>query len=157
MMKNKEENALIKPIEAADLLMRKYVSLHSEVDLQIGFYKSHVRNFQLLASALVATGALVLSNNLAISLTNDTWVIWYIGLIILTLTANYLFVDILDPQYSLLCLGSRLATIETKLNEILGQRLFIWENGAVAKSYSGVLSYSKILNPSVIIIICGIL
>lgn len=155
-MNNKEETAPTSPIEVADLLMRKYASLRSEVELQISFYKSHVRNFQLLAGALVAAGALVLSNHLTLLPTNDTWLIWFLGLFTLTLTANYLFLDILDPQYSLLLLSCRLATLEVELNNILGRRLFIWENGASANGYSGIFPYAKILNPHVLISFCGI-
>lgn len=141
--------------QVADLLMKKYCALRAEIVLHIGFYKAHVRNFQLLAGALLASGGFVLANKLLLLPSADTWFVWCVGLFALSLTSNYLLLDVIDPQYALLLLAERLATIERELNEIAGRRLFIWESGATSRAYSGVFPFSKVLNPHILIAVCG--
>lgn len=135
--------------------MKKYCALRAEIRLHIGFYKAHVRNFQLLAGGLLTAGAYILANNVALTPSNDTWLIWCIGLFVLSLTANYLFLDVIDPQYAILTLADRLGTIEHELNRTAGRRILVWESGAAAKAYSGSFPYPKVLNPNIMIAICG--
>jgi hypothetical protein len=113
--------------DRADILFRKYALLKTEIHLQIGHFKKHVRNFQLIMSPTLAAVSYLLINPQYAPTDMNKWV-WIASLFVLVTATCYLIYDNLDASYQILVLAERLAMIERIINGLAGQTLLIWES-----------------------------
>ncbi len=132
--------------EVADILLRKYTLLKQEIFLHIGYYKGHVRNFQLIATAIFGAGAYVASNQKLFP-TPDNWWAWWALTTFIPLVSNYLLFDIVETQYATILLGERLATIEEQINELAGKHLLIWESSVSPLFWQTFRPIPGVINP----------
>lgn len=110
----------------AGMLIEQYKIQRQEVLAMVTFYKTHIRNFQLLAGAILGATAFFLSRPELLP-TAKTWWLWWSFLTFLPIVATYLLLDTLSPVYVMSILAERMANIERQLNERAGQRIFVWE------------------------------
>src|SRR5689334_14338882 len=117
--------AIMTNAEMVDVLISKYGFLRDEMLSHIGFAKGHVKHFSLLAGD---AGGLIafLFDNAHIDLSHSGWM-WVILMLLLSTVATYLYFDIIGSYFCMMCVGARLGSLETKINELAGSRLLLWE------------------------------
>ena len=147
-----ESGTLVTPDETLpkrreDLLFRKYCLLKQEVWLYIGFYKSHVRNFQIGAGALLAAFYYLLSNP-SFQPSASNWGAWLAFGVLICVVANYLLLDVLDALYQLILLGQRMTIIEDQLNRLHDTRVLFWETCVVPRFYGKAFPVRGVPNPN---------
>jgi hypothetical protein len=130
----------------ADILMEKYGLLRKEIALHIGFYKGHIKNLQLMGTAILGGGAYVLSNPSLLPSSHNWWA-WWMLVTFIPIIANYLLLDIVEAQYATIILSERLATIEEEVNCLAGRRLLIWETSVVPRFWQSFRPLPGVINP----------
>ena len=132
--------------QALDLLIRKYAILKSDILVQIGGIKNHVRNGQVLATVVVAVLVFLLGHN-EYQLSPDTKYIWLlVSFIIITIT-YYLIYDVLESSFAVECISERIISIEHRINEIVGEKILIWESVIVRKLTAAVRPFPGVVHP----------
>jgi hypothetical protein len=109
--------------------------------LQIGYFKNHVRNFQLIATPIVIGGSYLLTA-MQFTPSDTNKFVWIVGLFTAVTATYYLIYDITDASYQILVLAERLASIERSLNLIAGEKLFVWESEISQSLNSGIQPFS---------------
>lgn len=142
--------------EIVDVLMRKYGLLRQEIGLHLGFYKSHVRNFQFMATAIFAGGGYIWAHP-DLMPNGTTWWWWWLAVTIIPIIGNYLLLDIIESQYAVALISARLATIEGTINAIAGRTVLVWESEAVPVFWTNAMPIRGSLNPDWLLSFFGLL
>lgn len=129
-----------------DAWMSQYAISKTEIGAQIGFYKGHVRNFQLVLGAVVGGGAFIASNP-TLRPTSINFAAWYFAVLAIPIIATYLVMDIIGPVYIINLIAERMVVLERRLNEILGRRVYVAETYASSKLHSSVRPLPGVINP----------
>jgi hypothetical protein len=122
--------------DLADLAMREYLSLRTEIIFHISSYKSHTRYLTVSLTLIVGFLSLVLRNGLISILPHHPFVLFVLSLAITTVVA-YLAFDVLESLYALLAVASRAASLEHKINELAEHFLLAWEEKLSPAFWSG--------------------
>jgi len=111
-----------------DLLFRYYQILKQDLLLQTGSFKNHVRNSQIIGSALIAILTfLVSSNNYTVQQNNIF--LWLVVTATFTTVTYYLIHDVLEAVFAVRALEECLSFLEDRVNAILGANRLIWQSG----------------------------
>ena len=129
-----------------DVLMTKYGILREDIIAHMGYLRSHVKYFQLISGAILAISGYVLSKPNFIP-NEYTWFLWLIAIASIPIIINYLIFDFFHALYCLHIIGERLAMIETKINEMVGQELLMWERKISPKFNYGYKPIANVINP----------
>ena len=130
-----------------DLLMKKYVLLKQEIYLHSGYYKSHIKSFQLLMGGLMAFFGFVLSGKIPTP-SEANWWLWWGFATFLWVVVQYLVFDLWEAQYAIMLISARIATIEEMINSRFRKRLLVWESLITPKYFSSIEPSPGITNPS---------
>jgi hypothetical protein len=114
------------PKETAELLEKHYSSLRQESLLQIQSIKNHVKNSQLLISAIISV-TVFLGGSPNYNLREDTAWLWVIFMLVATTLTYYLLYAIIEAIFGMHSLGEYLACLERRINEIAGKKIMFWE------------------------------
>jgi hypothetical protein len=130
-----------------DAYLSQYAISKTEIGQQIGFYKAHTRNFQLLSGAVFAAAGLVVAHpELQPRQTNI--LMWYVlVLFAVPITATYLFLDIMSPIYIINLIAERMVVLEDRLNKLLGPRVYVAETYASPVLHSSARPLPGVINP----------
>jgi hypothetical protein len=134
--------------ETVDLLMRKYAILKSDILVQIGGIKNHVRNGQVLATVVVAVLVFLLGHN-EYQLSPNTKYVWLSVCFIIVTITYYLLYDVLESSFAVECISERIISLENRINEIMGGRGLIWESVIVKKIVSSARPFPGVIHPFV--------
>lgn len=134
------------PGEVVDILFKKYSLLRQEVLFHLSYYKGHVRNFQIIASAIVGIAAYALSHPSLLPTVHNWWAWWALATLV-PIVANYLTFDVIEAQYSIIIICERLATLEEAINHLVGRRLLIWETSVVPMFWQPLRPMPGVINP----------
>lgn len=130
-----------------DAYMSQYAISKTEIGQQIGFYKAHIRNFQLLNGAIFAAAGLIVSHP-ELQPNPDTIMVWYIAvLLIVPILSTYLFLDIMSPVYIINLIAERMVVLEDRLNKLLGPRVYVAETYASPVLHSSARPLPGVINP----------
>lgn len=138
------------PPHSGDVLtaeLAKYSLLRNEVWKHIEYYKGHVKHLQLFGGALVGGIGFLLTHT-ADHLSADTWCLWYIGILGVSIVTNYLILDIADAQFGCLLIAARMATHEEALNAMLKKPVFLWESVFAPRFYALLRPIPGVLSPN---------
>jgi len=109
--------------EKAEILMKKYGLLRDEVTTLISIYKTHVRHFLTILTAILVLLGYLIGKQQPI----HSWVFWLAVSFFTTTAISYVVFDVLQSLFSINVLGARLSVIEEKINSLAGERLLQWE------------------------------
>jgi len=113
--------------DLADLLMKQYQALKQDMVFQMGSYKNHVRNNQIIGAAIAAAGsALISSGNFEITDANKY--LWLLGVFFIATVSFYMIHDVFESVFAVKALEQYLAYLEDKINEITGCRALLWQS-----------------------------
>lgn len=130
-----------------DAYMSQYAICKTEIGQQIGFYKAHTRNFQILSGAVFAAAGLVVAHP-ELQPSRNNMFMWYVlVLLIVPVIATYLFLDIMSPVYIININAERMVVLEDRLNKLLGPRVYVAETYASPKLHSSGRPLPGVLNP----------
>ena len=138
----------LSPLESkrVDAWMSQYAISKAEISAQIGFYKVHVRNFQLLLGFVFGAAAFVVAHpELRPNSSNLT--IWYLSVLGVPVIATYLALDVLGPFYIVNLVAERMVVIEWNLNRVLGPRVYVSERYASPVFHRGLRPLPGVINP----------
>lgn len=145
-MPDRPKDVLVKK-DKADILFREYSLLKSEIHLQIRYFKNHVKNFQLVASPILAAAAYLLTSS-QFTPSDANKFAWIAALYVIVTATCYLIYDITDASYQILVLAERMSMIERKINALAGQRLLIWESEISERFNAGLHPFTGVLHPT---------
>jgi hypothetical protein len=145
--------------DATELLVRKYELLKQEALVVFGFYKGHIKSFQIMVGVIVSAVGITsaVKNSPLLEVNEVNWWIWLIGATIFWAVVQYLAFDILDSLYHLVLLGERLYVLENCINKAYGKTLLIWESRIVPKYLAEPMPSKGVINPNVVSSVLGIL
>src|ERR1700693_2337848 len=134
------------PRELAELLFRYYQILKQDMLMQMGSFKNHVRNGQIIGTILITTSSFLLgSKNFSIS--NDNKYIWVIVALAATTITYYLIYDILEANFAVKALEEYLSFLEMEVNKVLGANTLIWQSCVVEKLWPMSKDGDRIISP----------
>lgn len=111
-----------------DILLHEHSNIRAEVLLFTDSFKKHVRQFQLVISAVFGSLIWLITNSASlVSLNEPRWYVLYTIWILINPTCAYLIFDFLHTTYSLIVLGARSRSIEIQIADYCGENLLIWE------------------------------
>jgi hypothetical protein len=112
-----------------DILVTKYGLLRGDIAAQINYFKNHIRNFQLVFIPIITSiGYFSVEPKYAPNHSNRLfWLL--LGYAVITVCC-YAVYDILEAGYWIRLLEARLASLETKINQMADDRLLIWQSEA---------------------------
>jgi hypothetical protein len=139
--------AVIDDKDLLTVLMQKYSLLKQEAWEYIKHYKSHVVYLQIVATAVFAVVAFLLSHP-QLKPTPASWFYWWIGATLLTTVSNYLLLHNMDALYQLIMLGQRMAILERRINSLLHTHALMWETEIVPTFYQDLHPVKGITNPN---------
>jgi hypothetical protein len=128
------------------VLLEKYKLLKQEAFLQSGYFKSHTRTFQFVVTGVLTIVGFSLSKQLPMP-SAATWSSWWTFATMLWIAMHYLVFDLFESQYHLSILVERLATIEERLNQELGERVLIYETKICPRYWSVFHPTGNVINP----------
>jgi hypothetical protein len=152
--------SLQKDSELLELLMEYYKVLKQDMLLQMSSVKNHVRNSQIIGATLVALLTILLNTN-NFSVTTNTVYLWVIAAFALNTLSYYLIYDVLEAVYAVKALESYLSTLETRINDLIGKRVLMWQSDIANTLWSMSYCIEKIVPPMrglefyQLIIVCG--
>ncbi|HEV8241498.1 MAG TPA: hypothetical protein VGS57_19200 [Thermoanaerobaculia bacterium] len=129
-----------------DAWISQYALCKAEIAAQIGYYKMHVRNFQLLLGAIVGAAAFVAAHPDA-QPTSQNRLLWALGVVGIPIVATYLALDVIGPFYIVNLTAERMVTIEWSLNTLLGPRVYVTERYCSPVFYRGPYPLPGLTNP----------
>jgi hypothetical protein len=111
-----------------DLLFQYYQILKQDLLLQTGSFKNHVRNSQIIGSALIAILSFLISSN-NYTVTSDNVFLWLVVTGTFTTVTYYLIYDVLEAVFAVRALEECLSFLEDRVNATLGANRLIWQSG----------------------------
>jgi hypothetical protein len=115
-----------------DLLFRYYQVLKQDLLLQMGSFKNHVRNSQIVGTAFLTIMSFLLTNkNYALS--EDNVGLWLVVMATFTTVTYYLIHDVLEAVFAVRALEECLSFLEDRVNAILGANRLVWQSGVAQK------------------------
>jgi hypothetical protein len=146
----------IAPNEQASVLLHEYDALRTEIVSLIGFYKAHVRNFQILIGALLGILGFALAHAASIAGGSDGWLtptaqnwrLWLGLAVAIPVATGYMVLDIVESAYSLILVSTHLAGVERAVNRIAGTELLTWESKVSPDFWKSFVPRSRVLNPN---------
>jgi hypothetical protein len=105
------------------ILMEQYKVRCQEMLVMVPLYKTHVRNFQIIAGAILGATAFAMSRPDSLP-----WGLLWACAAFLPVVTTYLLLDILYTTYTMQMVAEGIANIEERLNRNLGSCLFTWES-----------------------------
>lgn len=108
----------------ADLLMKEYISLRSEIMDYVKLYGQHIRHVTAVLTITVA----LLSFAEKVDNIAHSFVFWFFVGITVTTAVSYYAFDALNAHYAMFATAARAALIEDMINERAGKVLLLWES-----------------------------
>lgn len=133
-------------LDRVDVLVQKYSLLRQEGWKYVDYYKSHVRNFQIIGGGLLAVVYYLVEKSVVP--TAQTWWLWWGTCLLVSTVSNYLIMDVADALYALILLGQRMRVLEEQINASLGETLLVWETEVAPRFYSRLLPLPGVVNPN---------
>jgi hypothetical protein len=130
-----------------DAYVSQYGMCKTEIGQQIGFYKAHTRNFQLLSGAVFAAAGLVVAHP-ELQPSRENMTVWYVTVLFAApIIATYLFLDVMSPVYIINLIAERMVVIEDRLNRLLGPRVYVAETYASPVLHTSAKPLPGVINP----------
>jgi hypothetical protein len=132
--------------EGAAMLLEQYKIRCQEMLVMVPLYKTHVRNFQIIAGAILGGTAFALSRPDSLP-TKGNWPLWWAIATLIPVVTAYLMLDILATIYTMQIVGEGIASIERQLNDYLLARLFNWEQLISEPFFTRLSPTAGVINP----------
>jgi hypothetical protein len=132
--------------ESTEALMEQYKLRCQEMLVMVPLYKTHVRNFQIIAGAILGGTAFILSRPDSLP-ANKNWWLWWAFAAFLPVVTTYLMLDILGTIYTMQIVAEGIARIERQLNRSLGRELFNWELRISEPFFTRLSPIGGVVNP----------
>src|SRR5262249_33386104 len=107
----------LKKAELANIMIQEYNTLRQEALFYNNQYKSYVRYFQAALTIIIALLALFLKSDMAAVLGESRIILIFVMFAITTIV-GFISFDVLDSQFSIIVLGSKLSVLESQINEL---------------------------------------
>ena len=128
--------------ESTRMLIEQYKVRCQEMLVMVPLYKAHVRNFQIIAGAILGATAFAMSRAGSLP-----WGLLWACAAFLPVVTTYLLLDILYTTYTMQMVAEGIASIEVRLNKDLGSYLFTWENLISEEFFQRRLPITGVVNP----------
>lgn len=132
--------------ESTKMLMEQYKLRCQEMLVMVPLNRTHVRNFQIIAGAILGGTAFALSRPESLP-TDENWRLWLAFAAFVPIVTTYLMLDILNIMYIMQMVAEGIASIERRLNSGLGKELFTWERRISQLFFEKRSPIPKVLNP----------
>jgi hypothetical protein len=132
--------------ESTKMLMEQYKLRCQEMLVMVPLNRTHVRNFQIIAGAILGGTALALSRPGSLP-SEENWWLWLAFAAFLPVVATYLMLDILNIMYIMQMVAEEIASIECRLNRSLGRELFTWERRISQQFFERRSPIPRVVNP----------
>jgi len=132
--------------ESTKMLMEQYKLRCQEMLVMVPLNRTHVRNFQIIAGAILGGTAFALSRPDSLP-TDENWWLWLAFAGFLPVVATYLMLDILNIMYIMQMVAEGIASIECRLNRRLGRELFTWERRISQQFFERRSPIPRVVNP----------
>jgi hypothetical protein len=113
-----------------------------EMLVMVPLYKTHVRNFQIIAGAILGATAFAMSRPESLP-----WKLLWAFSAFIPVVTTYLLLDILYTTYTMQMVAEGIARIELRLNGDLGSNLFTWEHLISEQFFQWLSPIRGVVNP----------